>query len=159
MEGFQELTSSTAKVLWVHVARLVRTALWPTLELWPTDWETLSRRSYLRMGDRTWPQEAHWKNMSTNLLEDIMNTHMYIHNTLASNFWHHSYQYIKVRIRQKTTGERRLRKVQSATCQNSLIYSQDQMLRWRLYWLENLSDSVVTISLGTKWQKSLLDDD
>lgn len=45
---FSKLASILAQVLWVHVSELVRTALWPTLELWHTDWDTLSRWSYFR---------------------------------------------------------------------------------------------------------------
>lgn len=64
-------------MLRAYVTRLVRPALWPTLELWPTDWDTLSRWSYLRTEDRTWSQEAFWKNMSRNGPGEIMKTHVW----------------------------------------------------------------------------------
>lgn len=46
---------------------------------------TLSRWSYLRTGDRGQSQETNWENMSRNSLVD---THVCIHNSLTSNFWH-----------------------------------------------------------------------
>ena len=69
----------------LDVGTLVRTALWPTLGLWPTDWDTVSRWGYLRIEDSRQLWKALWKNVSMHPLGDLMKTQLqYVHHNPAT---------------------------------------------------------------------------